>query len=85
MNKLEKYLKHRGISQRYFAKKIDVTPNTLGNLIKGKNMPNLRLAYVIEKETGGLVTMQDWVQEEHKKSDTETDDDCMSADQQGLK
>lgn len=72
MHKLEKYLKHRGISQRFFAGQIGTTPNHLGLLIKQKSMPGLRLAYEIEKKTGGLVTVYDWIPEEYKQNDTET-------------
>lgn len=61
MNKLEKYLKHQCISQRGFAKKIGTTPNNLSLLVKGKSTPSLRLAYEIEKHTGGLVTFYDWL------------------------
>ena len=73
MNKLEKYLKHRGISQRYFAKKISTTPNNLNSLIKGKSSPSLRLAYKIELMTGGLVTLYDWLSEEDKKFSPENE------------
>lgn len=75
MNKLEKYLKHRGISQRGFAKKIGTTPNNLSSLIRGNSLPSLRLAYEIEKKTGGLVTLYDWIPEEYKKVDVENDDE----------
>lgn len=64
MNKLEKYLKHQGISQRWFAKKIGTTPNHLNRLLRGMSSPSLRLAYAIEIHTGGLVTMYDWLPEE---------------------
>lgn len=64
MNKLEKYLKHRCISQRGFAKKIGTTPNNLNLLVRGKSTPSLRLAYEIEQNTGGLVTVYDWLSEE---------------------
>lgn len=64
MNKLEKYLKHRSISQRGFAKKIGTTPNNLSLLVRGKSNPSLRLAYEIEKKTGGLVTLYDWISPE---------------------
>jgi transcriptional regulator with XRE-family HTH domain len=75
MNKLEKYLKHRSISQIGFAKKIGTTPNNLSSLIRGKSTPGLRLAYEIEKKTGGLVTLYDWIPEYSKKDVTETDDE----------
>lgn len=75
LSKLEKYLKHRGVSQRFFAKQVGITPNSLNNLIKGKSMPHLLLAYEIEKKTGGLVTVYDWIPESYKKNDTESPDD----------
>jgi len=63
LNKLGKYLKHHNISQRGFANKIGTTPNNLCSLIHGKHLPSLRLAYEIEKKTGGLVTLYDWIDE----------------------
>lgn len=75
MNKLEKYLKHRSVSQRGFAKKIGTSPNNLSSLIRGKSMPSLLLAYEIEKKTGGLVTLYDWIPEDVKKDSQETDDE----------
>lgn len=72
VNKLEKYLKHRCISQRGFAKKIGTTPNNLNRLIKGKSSPSMRLAYEIERQTGGLVTLYDWIPDEVKKMPIET-------------
>lgn len=74
MNKLEKYLKHRTISQRGFAKKIGTTPNNLSSLIRGKSNPSLRLAYKIEKMTGGLVTLYDWLSKEDKKDDAQNNE-----------
>jgi len=61
MNKLERYLTHRGISQRFFAKQINTTPNNLNLLVKGKSSPGIPLAYEIEKATGGMVTVYDWL------------------------
>jgi len=71
MNKLEKYLKHRCISQRGFAKKIGTTPNNLNLLVHGKSTPGLRLAYEIEQNTGGLVTMYDWLTEDFNSVEQE--------------
>lgn len=68
MTKLEKYLQHRCISQRGFAKKIGTTPNNLNLLVKGKSTPSLRLAYEIEKHTGGMVTLYDWLPPESFES-----------------
>lgn len=73
MNKLKKYLQHHSITQRGFAKKIGTTPNNLGSLIHGRTTPSLRLAYEIEKMTGGMVTLYDWLPDdlqEYKKDYT---------------
>ncbi len=67
MTKLEKYLKHHCISQRGFASKIGTTPNNLNMIVKGKSTPSLRLAYSIEKQTGGLVSMYDWIENKSEK------------------
>ena len=77
MNKLGKYLKHRGISQRRFAERAGTTPTNLNSLIKGNSLPSLRLAYEIEKKTGGLVSMYDWIPEEWKKKEPEITEDFM--------
>lgn len=74
MNKLEKYLKHHSISQRGFAKKIGTTPNNLSLLIRGKSTPSIRLAYEIEKMTGGLVTLYDWIDTEKIEKRVKTDE-----------
>ena len=63
MNKLKKYLKHKGVSQKKFAEIIGTTPNNLGLLVNGKSFPSLPLAAEIELNTGGLVSMYDWLPE----------------------
>lgn len=68
MNKLEKYLIHNCIKQRGFAKKLETTPGNLNLLVKGKSTPGINLAYRIEKLTGGLVTIYDWIADEEKDS-----------------
>lgn len=73
MNKLAKYLKHHSISQRGFAKKIATTPNNLSLLVNEKSTPSLRLAHKIEKMTGGMVTLYDWIRPEWDKNDEEND------------
>jgi len=75
VNKLAKYLKHINKTQREFANEIGTTPNNLSSLIKGKSMPSLRLAYEIEKKTGGLVTVYDWIPENDKKIEPENADE----------
>lgn len=61
MTKLGKYLKLSNTTQRGFAEKIGTTPNNLGLLAAGKSTPTLKLAYKIERATGGLVTLYDWL------------------------
>ncbi len=74
VNKLEKYLKHRCISQRGFAKKIGTTPNNLSLLVRGKSTPTIRLAYKIEINTGGLVSLYDWLSPEDLENKEEEDE-----------
>lgn len=61
MNKLCKYIKGNGISQRFFAKKLGITPNYLGRLIAGIGIPSLKLAHLIQEYTQGIVPMDDWL------------------------
>ncbi len=71
MTKLEKYLTHHSISQRGFAKRVRTTPNNLNRLVQGMSTPTLRLAYEIEKKTGGMVTVYDWLPQEAFDEDEE--------------
>lgn len=68
MNKLQKYLKNKGISQLDFAKKIGTAHNNLNLIVNGKSIPGLKLAYEIEKMTGGVITLYDWLPDESKKN-----------------
>lgn len=78
MTKLEKYLKSRGISQRFFAKKIGTTPTNLSSLINGKSTPSLGLAYEIEKHTDGHVTVYDWIPNASNETDTDSRDNALN-------
>lgn len=69
MNKLKTYLKISKNSQREFAEMIGTTPNNLNSLINGKSLPSLKLAYEIEKMTGGLVKMHDWLIEDSNENE----------------
>jgi transcriptional regulator with XRE-family HTH domain len=64
VHKLEIYLKHMNISQRGFAKNIGTTPNHLGRLMKGQSIPGLELAYRIQKWTGDLISIDEWLPHE---------------------
>lgn len=61
MTKLAKYLKLSNTTRKGFAQKVGTTPNNLGLLADGKSTPTLKLAYKIERATGGLVTLYDWL------------------------
>lgn len=58
---LQGYLDSQGIKHRFFAEKVGISTSTLHGIIKRKNLPSLKLAYEIEKETHGLVTLYDWI------------------------
>jgi plasmid maintenance system antidote protein VapI len=65
MNKLKIYLSQRGApTQRDFAEMIGTTPTNLGRLVNGKSSPSLPMAYEIEKNTGGLVSVYHWIPDE---------------------
>lgn len=61
MTKLEEYLKHNCITQSGFARKLGITKNYMSLLVKGKSVPSIELAYAIEKNTRGRVTVYDWI------------------------
>jgi|HubBroStandDraft_4_1064222.scaffolds.fasta_scaffold2022727_1 hypothetical protein len=69
---LQSYLESRGIKHRFFADKVGISTSTLHSFLKRGNMPSMRLAYEIEKETGGLVSLYDWLSDvinaDHLKS-----------------
>jgi len=69
MSDLKTHLKNKKKKQSDFAKDIGVTQNTINVLVNGKSMPSLRLAYKIERATGGLVTLYDWISEDEKKNE----------------
>lgn len=57
--RLAAYLKERGLKQRAFAKRCETTDATVSRIVAGKQRPSLALAGRIERETEGLVTMQE--------------------------
>ncbi len=64
---LQRYLDSHGIKHRFFAEKIGISTSTLHCLLKKRNLPSLKLAYEIEKETNSLVTLYDWVEKAVEK------------------
>lgn len=71
MRKLQKWLKENRYSQRMFAGMIHTTPNNFGLLVNGKSTPGLRLAWEIEKNTDGAITLYDWLP--HRSITTKND------------
>lgn len=61
--KLKEYLIKIERSQRWFAKVVGTTPNNLSLIMRGESTPSLKLAYIIEKKTGGRVTVYDWIED----------------------
>lgn len=61
MTKLDRYLKISGRRKSSFARQIGTTPTYLGILAKGGSTPTIQMAYRIERATGGLVTLYDWL------------------------
>ena len=61
--KLSEYLEHRGISARKFAEKAKISPPTIRNAIKGKDIW-LSTALKIEKASEGKVKCKDLIDED---------------------
>lgn len=58
--KLEDYIKKKGWSQRYFAKKCGVHPSTITLWIQKKRMPQQKYLIKIFIHTQGEVTADDF-------------------------
>lgn len=63
MNKFSSWIKANDKKQRGIATKLGISTATLNAIIKHKQLPNLRLAYKIEKYTMGAITLYDWIDE----------------------
>lgn len=74
--RLEEYLKEQCIVKKKFAEKLEVTAQTLDNIISGSS-PRLELALKIEQMTGGKVKPKDLLPppgQEKKKRKAKKDD-----------
>jgi plasmid maintenance system antidote protein VapI len=60
--KLKEYLDETGIPIARFARKINVSPNTIHNVIRGKTI-SLKIALEIERITEGKVKCKDLISE----------------------
>ncbi len=68
MSKLTEYRKLRGLSQSKFAALVGVDQSVLSRVETGSIVPSLRLAIEIERETGGAVPVNSWVQSKSPSS-----------------
>ncbi len=57
---LLEYLTKTGITQKFLATKIGVSPESLNRLVKRGFTPTLKLALDIEKATNGEVSVYSW-------------------------
>lgn len=63
--KLEQYLKENEIKPVAFAASIDVAPSTITRILRRERTPQIDLIAKIKAATGGLVTMEDFLQSEN--------------------
>lgn len=54
---LDQYLKDEKISQRDFARVVELSPSYLNEIVSGSKVPPLVTAYRIQRATGGKVLM----------------------------
>jgi transcriptional regulator with XRE-family HTH domain len=59
--KLTDWLKKSGMRDVEFARLIKMSPATVLHLKAGTRRPSLSTIEIINKETGGEVTAQDWI------------------------
>jgi hypothetical protein len=62
-NKLLEYLIENGIGQNFFGKKLKTSQSVIFRILRKGQMPTLKLALAIEKQTKGKVTVYDWLPE----------------------
>lgn len=61
MTNLQTYITTRGISQREFARLLDVDPSIVSRLVRDEMRPSLELAAKIESLTRGRIKAVSWV------------------------
>jgi len=61
VNKFAEWMKNNDKKQRGVAEKLGISTSTLHDILRKGLIPNLRLAYEIEKYTKGVITVYDWV------------------------
>jgi transcriptional regulator with XRE-family HTH domain len=61
MGKLSDHLKSKGTTISAFAKQLDVSQSYLSEIDRGLKEPKLRLAFLIQYETGGAVSAESFL------------------------
>lgn len=61
MNKFAAWIYHHDKKQRAVADKLGISTSTLHEILRNDHVPNLKIAYEIEKYTEGDITLYDWV------------------------
>ncbi|WP_083783465.1 helix-turn-helix domain-containing protein [Maritimibacter alkaliphilus] len=61
MDSLARYLREGSIRQRVFAEQIGCSSSYLSEILSGRKIPSLTLAFAIERETKGAVPASSWV------------------------
>ncbi|HSZ84747.1 MAG TPA: hypothetical protein VK787_01885 [Puia sp.] len=67
MNKFLQWIKANDKKQRGVATKLKISTSTLHDILRNGVLPNLKLAYSIEKYTQGAITLYDWIDEDMLK------------------
>jgi hypothetical protein len=58
---LKEFFAFTRIPKSVIARDAGLSPSVICDLAKGKHLPTLRIANAIEKATGGVVTLYDWI------------------------
>ena len=70
MNRFALWMKDNDKKQRRVAEKLVISSSTLHDILRKGQMPNLKLAYRIEKYTRGAITLYDWIDESQAEKET---------------
>lgn len=60
MEHLQRYLASSGDRQSALAARLDITRGYMSELVSGRKLPSLPLAFRIERETAGAVPVSAW-------------------------
>jgi DNA-binding XRE family transcriptional regulator len=63
MDKLDTWLKARNMTRSAFASEVGCAKSTLTEIMQGKYLPDLRLAFSIQDATRKKVKASDWLTE----------------------